>query len=240
MSDAAEFCAALLDPARPTPAGMSPARRFAVYRNNVVVSLIDALVQSFPAIHALVGDQFFRATAGEFVRAHPPRSPVMLDWGGAFPDWIEAFPPAAGTPYLGDVARLEWARIRAYNAAEAAPLGPDALGALGPDALPGARFGLHPSFALIRSRFPVVSLWGDVTGQGATPDFARAETALVVRPDAEVTTRAVSPAFADFLAALAAGFPLGAAVQEAAAGGGFDLAEALGAVFSVGLVVSLE
>ncbi|MBP0650496.1 putative DNA-binding domain-containing protein, partial [Mycobacterium tuberculosis] len=63
----AAIAAALVAPDRPVPAGLEgrdgrPAgRRFAVYRNNVVVSLIDALAARFPVVAMLVGDAFFRA-----------------------------------------------------------------------------------------------------------------------------------------------------------------------------------
>ena len=50
-----EFVAALRDPTRP-PAITDDARRFAVYRNNVYVSLVDALVAGFPKTHEHVGD----------------------------------------------------------------------------------------------------------------------------------------------------------------------------------------
>lgn len=74
-----DFAAALLDPARPAPAGLTswngsdPAQRFAVYRNNVTVSLIDALADTFPVVQALVGVDFFRTMAREFVRATSTR-----------------------------------------------------------------------------------------------------------------------------------------------------------------------
>ena len=66
------FADALLDPARPCPPGLrtwngsDPARRLAVYRNNVVSSLIDALADTFPVVQRLVGTEFFRAMAGVF------------------------------------------------------------------------------------------------------------------------------------------------------------------------------
>ena len=56
------FAAALLDSDRPVPKGLTshtasvPAKRFAVYRNNVVVSLIDALRRRFPAVERIVGE----------------------------------------------------------------------------------------------------------------------------------------------------------------------------------------
>jgi hypothetical protein len=53
------------------PAGRPAGARFDVYRNR------EALVTGFPVVHALVGDAFFRAMAGVFLRAHPPTSPIL-------------------------------------------------------------------------------------------------------------------------------------------------------------------
>ena len=60
------FAAALLDPDRRVPDGISGPdgkranKRFSVYRNNVTVGLIDALGEIFPAVKRLVGSDFFR------------------------------------------------------------------------------------------------------------------------------------------------------------------------------------
>ena len=40
--------------------GSAPEKRFAIYRNNVVVSLIDALADSFPVTQELVGEALLR------------------------------------------------------------------------------------------------------------------------------------------------------------------------------------
>jgi hypothetical protein len=64
-----EFAAALLDPERTAPAGVvgpdgDPCpKRFAVYRNNVVVVLIEILRAAYPAVRRLVGDEFFDAAS---------------------------------------------------------------------------------------------------------------------------------------------------------------------------------
>jgi hypothetical protein len=98
------------------------AQRFAVYRNNVTVGLVDALAARFPVIQRLVGVEFFRAVAREFARSHPPRSPLLFLWGEAFPDFLAALPSLADYPYMADVARIEVARGVAYHAADAMPL----------------------------------------------------------------------------------------------------------------------
>jgi len=102
--------------------GSDPGRRFAVYRNNVIVGLVDALADTYPVVQAMVGDDFFRAMAREFVRSQPPTSPVLAGYGAGFAAFIEGFAPAAGLPCLADLARLEWLRVEVYHAADVAPL----------------------------------------------------------------------------------------------------------------------
>ena len=154
----ADFAAALRDPAIPPPAGVvgpdgGPApRRFAVYRNNVLVALGNALAGAFPAVGRIVGEEFFRAMARNYVLETPPTSPVLLDYGVTFPDFIAGFEPAASLPYLPDVARLERAWREAYHAADAKPLGPADLAGIPPEDLPDAVFSLHPSLRIVPSR----------------------------------------------------------------------------------------
>ncbi len=245
----ADFAAALTDPSRPAPAGLQrqvklpQSRRFDVYRNNMMVSLIEALEASFPVVQRLVGTDFFKAAAKTYIRREPPRSPVLLLYGESFGAFLDGFPPAAGVPYLGDVARLEWARVNAYHAADAEPLGIDRLAAIPEDALAATRFTLHPSLRLLRSRYPVASLWA-VTG-GANPDaevdMTRGEEVAVLRPMLAVDVRLLPAGGHDFMACLAAGRSLGdAAAQATVAHSDFDLAQHLQGLFQLGAVVALE
>jgi uncharacterized membrane protein YphA (DoxX/SURF4 family) len=118
-SDDAEFAAALLNSAAALPADIracnrvATSRRFAIYRNNVMVTLIDALADCYPVVNALVGEEFFRTMAREFAGHHFPSSPIMAEYGNGFAEFIETFAPAATLPYLSDMARLEWQRVSA-------------------------------------------------------------------------------------------------------------------------------
>jgi hypothetical protein len=207
----AAFATALFDPELPVPPDLrslgEPAGtdRFAVYRNNVMVGLIEGLRDAYPVVCRLVGDEFFRAMAGIFARAHPPRSPVMLEYGDGFADFIAEFPPAAGLPYLADVARLERAWVEAYHAAEAAP-----LAAGGSNAAQHLR--LHPAVRLVRSTFAILAIW-EANRPGAEPQplalSDQGENVLVMRPGAEVQACRVPEQAADLLLAVAAGKPPG-------------------------------
>jgi len=237
---------AICPPGLTTWNGSAPEKRFAVYRNNVVVGLIDALADSFPVTQELVGERFFRAMARQFVRTQPPRSPVLALYGDGFAEFIEAFPAAAGLPYLADVARLELLRVQAWHAADAEPLAAETIGRLLGDAeaLPEARFTLHPSLRTLRSRHAVVSLWTAHQSESAAlalaqVDPALAETALVRREGLEVEISAIADGAAMFIDGLQQGAAFGHAARQAlGADPGFDLAATLGMLIRGGLLAS--
>jgi hypothetical protein len=158
------------------------ARRFAVYRNNVAVSLTEALRQRFPVIERLVGSDFFRAMALHYAGENRPETPVLAEWGQGFPDFLASFPPLAAFPYMADVARIEYARGRAFHAADRAAIDPQAF--LGADPI-SLRLALHPSVLLLHLSCPAVSIWA--RNQPAARHDANeplpdaAETALILR-----------------------------------------------------------
>lgn len=251
MSDQRLFATALLDPDAPCPAGLTawngsdPARRFAVYRNNVVVSLIDALADTFPVTLELVGEEFLRAMAGVFVRTAPPGSVLLAEYGAGFPAFIERFEPARSVPYLADVARLEMLRVRAFHAADADPVTPEqvARALADPERLPALRATCHPSLGVLRSDYAVVSLWAAHQGigdlAGVDPDVP--ETALVVRAGLEVQVVSLPPGGDVLVAGFASGLALGdAATRAASAHADFDLTLQLALLLRHGALTSLH
>jgi hypothetical protein len=231
----AAMASALLEPDRACPAGLRAwngsdvSRRLAVHRNTVLSSLVDALADTFPVTQELVGTEFFRAMAAVFVRESPPRSPLLFLHGAGFPVFIERFEPAAHLAYLADVARLEFARLEAFHAADAAPLQREALQTAlrSTDDVGGIRLRPQPSLRLVESRFPVVSIWaahqGDWTLEEIDPD--RAEAALVLRPRLDVLVVPCDTATLRFARAMQAG--MGFADCAAAAGPGGELSATL-------------
>lgn len=235
MTPQDEFAAGLLQQVCPpglcTWNGSDPAQRYAVYRNNVTMSLIEALADTFPVTRAMVGEEFFRSMAHLFVHAQPPNSPLLVFYGEHFPDFIQGFDPAAGLPYLADLARLEMHYVKSYHAAEVTPLALYELASLLSDenALPGVHFTLHPSLHLIRSRYPVVSLWA--AHQDAAPasrlgsiDLNSHEAAIVIRQGLDVEVIPIELGAAQFIDNLHNHFSFAAAANTATA---FNLGAAL-------------
>ncbi|MBU6296973.1 MAG: putative DNA-binding domain-containing protein [Alphaproteobacteria bacterium] len=75
------------------PSLRSVERRLAVYKNNVYARLVDALRDSFPAVERLVGEDFFRYAAVQYVSITPPKSPTLLGYGKDFARFLENFRP---------------------------------------------------------------------------------------------------------------------------------------------------
>src|ERR1700754_393921 len=75
--------------------GLAPSQRLQIYRNNCLISLTNALKASYPVLHRLVGDGFFRTAAGAFIKTCPPREPRLSAYGAGFADFLEQYPPAS-------------------------------------------------------------------------------------------------------------------------------------------------
>lgn len=248
-----DFAAALLDPQRAVPDGLrtwngsDPAARLAVYRNNVVSSLIDALAETFPVVQQLVGVEFFRAMAVLFVRQTPPRSRVLAHYGHDFPSFIAAFEPAQGLPYLADIARLEVVRVAAYHAADAEQVSAAAvsLALSSGDRMGELQLVLHPSVATLESRHAVVTLWAahqvNDVGDIAPVVVDVPESALVLRSGMDVLVLRAPDGAVAFVEALRVGIRLGdAAAHALTAAPEFELTAALSQLLAHGAVSSLH
>ena len=243
------FVAALLDPDRPAPSrvsgpnGKAARKRYDVYRNNVTVSLIDALAAAFPSTLRVTGADFFRAMARFHVRATPPSSPLLFEYGHDFPDFIEHYEYARPVPWLADVARIERAWLDAYHAADAEPLAPQALASIPAEWLADTILTPHPATRIVRSRFPAVAIFaanrsddpvGPVKATGS-------EDALVTRPHLEVMVRLLPPGGAVFLMRLIAGQPLGVAAAAALADSPeFDLSANIAGMLAAGAFTAIH
>jgi Putative DNA-binding domain len=212
------FASGLLDPAGATPAdvtgpaGKGGEKRYNVYRNNVTVSLINALAAVYPAVHRITGAEFFRAMARFHVRATPPTSPLLFEYGREFPAFIEQYEHASSMPWLADTARIERAWLDAYHEADAEP-----LPAVPQQKLAGLVFIAHPAMRIVRSRFSAVTIVADNRGNDSVGqiDASTPEDALITRPDLEVMLCRLPPGGATFIESLMLGRPLGEAAASA-------------------------
>jgi hypothetical protein len=150
------------------------------------------------------------------VRAHPPTNPLMFKYGAAFPNWIAGFGPASSIPYLPDVARLDLARREAFHAADAVPAPPTLLAEIPAEALDTARLRLLPSLRVIKSDFPVLTIWRINHENADLPLVSAPQSVLILRPEMTVTMWHLPVGADTFLMALSDGAPLAEAAEGAA------------------------
>ena len=164
------FCSAVFDPENraalkafcrciaPRP-GLSPEDHVKIYRQGVLAKLVEALTEIYPVCRKLVGEAFFHTMARTFVHQTPSLSPDLGEYGHDFGTFIEGFEPADALPYLGDVARMEWAWHRVYHAESSTPLDSNSLARVPAERQGEIRFHLAAATALLESIYPIHRIW---------------------------------------------------------------------------------
>lgn len=203
--------AALLAPHAEGPLAAQPG--LAVYRNGFRRACIDALIANHPATARLVGEDWLRSAAAEYLQHELPTEASLMRYGDGLPDFLAGLPSTAGLPWLGAVCRLDRLWLDAHQAADAqavdaaalARLAPSALGALRLRPLPSARWTWHADT-------PAFAIWQ--AARAGTDEAALAELpwqpdgALLVRPGDTVEWHALGRGGCAFLDACARRQPL--------------------------------
>ena len=208
------------------------ARGLQAYRANAEALAERALSAVFVIVQAMVGAENFQHLACEFWQAHPPLRGDVGEWGGGFPEWLQAHAAMARWPWLGDCARLELAWHHNERAADAVF---DAASLALLESTDPARLvmQLMPGTALLRSRWPIATIHAahHVDEAHSEAAFARVraeleeqrgETVLVVRQVWRARVHVLTPADADWADSLLTGENLALALDRA--GENFDFA----------------
>lgn len=224
-----------------TPGGLPAARRFAIYRNNSLQSLTEALRDGFPVINRLIGGDCFDGVAWRFITAHPPTGGCLLDYGAGFAAHLSSDPATAGLLYLADMARLEWAWHEAFHAADEPCWTLAELGAIAAERQAALRWRLHPSVRTIESDWPLLRLFAaNQPGRDADEmldlNMEHGGALAVFRPKAEVLMAELSDGEFVLLSQLAEWGDLDRALLAAlCAEPDFDFAAGLARLFSLGV-----
>jgi hypothetical protein len=191
-------------------------KRFDVYRNNVIVSLLEALRQTYPAIEMLVGKDFFQALALTFIEKYKPTSPIMYLYGKEFSQYIHGFEPLDKYPYMADVALLEYNRVQSYHAEDAPVIAGENIAEFGTENFGDLRFEKHSAVYIERSVWPIVSILVANLGGGDMRDvnLEGMEDALIVRPECQVDVHSLQAGQVVFYQALFSGLTLNEAYYK--------------------------
>ena len=246
ITSQSEFRAAVFDPDMAVPQSLTdgdnqPAgKRFNVYRNNVVVSLKDALAESFPVIEKFIGAQNFGSLAGLFVHSNPPSDPRMMLYGAEFPTFLENFQPLAHLGYLADVARLELAQRRCYHAADTTPIDPSIFSTMPPDILGTTKASFAPAMHIVRSSWPILDIWHFNMTDSAPQPGPNGQDVLIGRAEFDPSMHVLPQGGADLITLLQNETSLGDALETVEQSHkNFDFSALLGTLLQTGALTGL-
>jgi hypothetical protein len=224
--------------------GLTGIQRLTIYRNNTQLGLTEALRDGYPVVNQLVGTEFFNHLARSYIRRHPPKAGCLLSFGGQFADFIAAFEPAAGLPYLSDTAKLEWYWHEAFHEADATSLAISTLAKVDLADYSKLGFTLHPSARFLASDYPLLKIWqtnqDDYEGDGRIKLDENGCHLLIYRPEWDVVIIPLPEAEYQFLNLLAMELTLIQAVEQVMAKEPhFDVQAVLQRWFSNGLMTDI-
>jgi hypothetical protein len=220
-----------------------PEQRLMIHRRHYETSLVNALLQKFPATAWLVGTPLLSAAASQFVRVHPPANPCIAEYGEGFSGFLATMPGAANLPYIRSFAELELHLGQIAVATDEPAVKLADLTSFDIDQLPDLTLRLQSGLRYLMADWPVDELMKLFLSDAAPDSLA------LSGEDLRLELRGARGAFgfsrlstADFAFrnAIADGAAVGLAAQAALlVNAAFDLAAAFSGLFSGGLVTAV-
>jgi hypothetical protein len=199
------------------------AERLGIYRNAYQVRLIEALGETYPVLHKILGDEVFSALGESFVASHASVHRSIRWYGRELGEFLSSTPPYADQPILGELAVFEWTLAEVFDAPDAQSLPRAALSAIDPAAWGGLTIRLHPSLRRLSLRWNTAAVWRSASADEtpAQPQLSEQQTQwLLWRQNLQNFFRSIDPiesaalesalrgdAFGELCASLAAYLP---------------------------------
>jgi hypothetical protein len=191
--------------------------RLAIYRNAYQVRLIDALHDTYPVLHSLLGDEVFFELGETFVASHPSIFRSIRWYGRELAQLLAGCEPYSTQPILSEVAQLEWTLSEVFDAGDAPSLARAALASIDPAAWSGLRFEFLPSLRRLSLEWNTAAVWKAMSADETPPAPALGAAAvpwLLWRQNLQNYFRSMAPVEAAALDAALRGRTFGEICEE--------------------------
>ena len=206
-----------------------PQERFNIYRQTIILNLINALSITFPAIWQLLGKTCADSVAAAFCSSisNLPESGCLDDWGAQFPEFLASLDQLKHLPYLKDYALYEWNKHQAYIAKDAEPITTDELSSISEDKMSSIKFFLLPSLFSFSSNFPLYEIQEILENPKANSIKLsnKSAFALIYRNQEQIITLWITEELWHFFSSLQHGLNLEEALEKVPAD--FNLTQAI-------------
>lgn len=133
--------------------------RLAIYANAYRLRLVEALSDTFPALHTLVGDERFYQLASDYIDDNPSQHFSLRYFGHRLSHWLNDYPLAQNFAVIVDMTRFEWRLREAFDAADKNPIEIEDLVAIPLQQWDSVVFTLHPSVQRLNLLWNAPQLW---------------------------------------------------------------------------------
>ncbi|HLG19205.1 MAG TPA: DNA-binding domain-containing protein [Bdellovibrionota bacterium] len=227
-------------------AGFDHAERLSVYAEGFFARLHEALQESYELVYRVVGEEESYALIHDYLHDFTPRSYNITEAGASFPEFLERHSVRETFPYLPDLARFEWAIVRAFHSKTETPLNRAALQELSPEQWDRVRFSFQPAVSVISSPWPIYDLWKarkkpDAEFPVPGKSDRRACHIVVYRSQFDVMTLEIETGEAELLRLLMNGSALGyACAQSSGRRSPADVTKGFARWVQLGLIVQIQ
>lgn len=111
-----------------------------VYEHGYGARMAEVLEGDYEKLSAALGQAAFQEMAGAYLAAVPSRHPNAQMFGARLPAFLATAAPWAATPWLAELAAVEWAMGEVFLSPDSQALGIEAMAALHPQDWPLLRF----------------------------------------------------------------------------------------------------
>lgn len=171
-------------------------RSLALYRRLIRHNYVQALRITYPVLHRLIGDRYFRVFVRGYMKRYPSTNGDLFSYGRHFPFFLLQL---ESPRVLVELAHLEWACHEVYQAADIPLPSQEWVKTIASVDPSSVTFFLNPALRLLRCSMPVHRVWQalqqDASGYGfdnlrLSPEEG---TLLVSRGSGKIHIRSLSP-----------------------------------------------
>jgi hypothetical protein len=200
-------------------ARVSPVEQLEIYREQFWLRHTAALLEDFPGLSAILGQDAWQRLAEEYLTSVAPFTFSLRDLGRELGEFVARCEWLDDRALCADMARLEWAYVEVFDAADTSALRPERLAQIPETAWAAARILLNPALRLLRVQHPVIALRRRAMQNLALaePCEPRAENLVLYRSsELRIQHEALDDVAMSLLEAFARGEPLLPACEAAA------------------------
>lgn len=171
---------------------LSPEDRINIYYDAYRFRLINALSDTYPAVHTLLGDDEFEKLGRKYIDAHPPEHFSIRYFGDRLSEFVISYALTQNPTLIAEMAGFEWALRHAFDAKDENMLTLDDLQRSEIQDWSKVIFHIPQSLVCLDLFWNVPALWKAVEQNGSPVQECCDEFAshwIIWRPDLETFFR---------------------------------------------------